>query len=290
MTKPFSVRRAGSVCLALLLSLALTACFVMPGKFAATLDLRKDGTFSYTYKGEMLMIGLSKIAQLVLAPKKAMPFEEAACFKDDEETERPCTKDELAQQKVDWDATQKAKAEKELAELETFKKMFGGIDPNDPKAAEELATRLRGQAGWKSVIYKGNGIYEVDVVIAGRLDYDLAFPSIERMPGMYPFMVANRRVNGEVRIDSPIMQVAALGMPFGNAAQTVMQSKMPKDQDGSTPDFPQANGSFTLTTDGVILANNTEHGPKVIPTGKQLDWVISGHNPIAPYALIGLAK
>lgn len=290
MTMPFSPRRAAAVAVAAALSLLLAACFVMPGKFDATLDLRKDGTFSYTYKGEMVVIGLTKIAQMALAPKKAVPFKEAPCYADDEETERPCTKAELAQQKTDWKASEKARVEKELAELETFKKIFGGIDPNDPKAAGELATRLRGQAGWKSVIYKGNGIYEVDVQIAGRLDYDLAFPSIERMPGILPFLVANRRANGEVRIDSPIMQMAALGMPVGGAAQTVLASKLPKNPDETTPDFPLADGRFTLTTDGVILANNTERGAKTVAGGKQLEWTISGHDPIAPYALIELGK
>jgi hypothetical protein len=282
-----NLRRAAAAGLAVLLSLAVAACFVMPGKFAATLDLRKDGTFTYTYKGEMLVIGLTKMAQMVLAPKKAVPFEAAPCYKDDDETERPCTKAEIAQQKEDWDAEQKKKAEKDAADLEMFKKMFGGIDPNDPKAAEELAVRMRGQHGWKSVIYKGNGTYEVDIAISGRMDHDFTFPTIERMPGVTAFLVANRRANGEVRIDSPLMQAAALTTPMGNAAQTVMQSKMPS---GDIPDFPMANGTFTLTTDGVILANNTEKGPTVVPTGKQLQWDVSGHNPIAPYALIGLAK
>jgi hypothetical protein len=282
-----NLRRAATIGLAALLSLALTACFVMPGKFAATLDLRKDGTFTYTYKGEMLVIGLTKMAEIIMAPKKAAPFETAPCYKDGNETERTCTKAELAQQKEDWDAEQKKKAEKDAADLEMFKKMFGGIDPSDPKAAEELASRMRGQHGWKSVIYKGNGTYEVDIAISGRMDHDFTFPTIERMPGVTAFLVANRRANGEVRIDSPLMQAAALTTPMGNAAQTVMQSKMPS---GDIPDFPMANGTFTLTTDGVILANNTEKGPTVVPTGKQLSWDVSGHNPIAPYALIGLGK
>ena len=285
-----NLRRAAAAGLAVLLSLAVAACFVMPGKFAATLDLRKDGTFTYTYKGEMLVIGLSKLAQIIMAAEKPKPFEAAPCYKDDGETERPCTKSELATQNEDWDADQKAKAAKKAAELETFKQMFGGIDPNDPKAAEEIAARMRGQHGWRSVVYKGNGTYEVDIAISGRMDHDFTFPTIERMPGVTAFLVANRRANGEVRIDSPIMQAASLGMPMGNAVQTAAQSRMPKGPDGELPQFPMANGTFTLTTDGVILANNTEKGAKAVPTGKQLDWDVSGHNPIAPYALIGLGK
>lgn len=282
-----NLRRMAAAGLAVMLSLAVAACFVMPGKFAATLDLRKDGTFTYTYKGEMLVIGLTKFAEIAMAPKKPAPFVAEPCYKDDEETERDCTKAELAQQKADYDAKQQKKAAKDAEDLELFKKMFGGIDPNDPKAAEEIAVRMRGQHGWKSVVYKGNGTYEVDIAISGRLDHDFTFPTIERMPGVTAFLVANRRANGEVRIDSPLMQAAALTTPMGNAAQTVMQSKMPA---GDIPDFPMANGTFTLTTDGVILANNTEKGAKAVPTGKQLTWVVSGHNPISPYALIGLGN
>lgn len=282
-----NLRRMAAAGLAVMLSLAVAACFVMPGKFAATLDLRKDGTFTYTYKGEMLVLGLTKFAEIVMAPKKAPPFMAEPCYKDDDETERDCTKAEIAQQKTDYDAEQKKKAAKEAEDLEMFKKAFGGIDPNDPKAAEEIAVRMRGQHGWKSVIYKGNGTYEVDIAISGKMDHDFTFPTIERMPGVTAFLVANRRANGEVRIDSPLMQAAALTTPMGNAAQTVMQSKMPA---GDVPDFPMANGTFTLTTDGVILANNTEKGAKAVPTGKQLTWVVSGHNPIAPYALIGLGN
>lgn len=282
-----NLRRMAAAGLAVMLSLAVAACFVMPGKFAATLDLRKDGTFTYTYKGEMLVIGLTKFAEMVMAPKKAAPFEAAPCYKDDDETVRDCTKAELAEQKADHDAEQKKKAAKEAEDLELFKKAFGGIDPNDPKAAEEIAVRMRGQHGWKSVVYKGNGTYEVDIAISGKMDHDFTFPTIERMPGVTAFLVANRRANGEVRIDSPLMQAAALTTPMGNAAQTVMQAKMPA---GDIPDFPMAVGTFTLTTDGVILANNTEKGAKAVPTGKQLQWEVSGHNPIAPYALIGLGN
>ena len=34
---------------AALLSLALSGCFFVPGQFAAHLDLRRDGTFTYRY-------------------------------------------------------------------------------------------------------------------------------------------------------------------------------------------------------------------------------------------------
>ena len=40
-----ALRRLAAIGLAAVMSLALAACFVMPGKFASSLDLRKDGLY-----------------------------------------------------------------------------------------------------------------------------------------------------------------------------------------------------------------------------------------------------
>lgn len=287
------VRRAATACFAAAMAALLAACLVLPGKFEANLDLRKDGRFTYTYKGEVVMLGLTRMAEMVMAAKEKKAFEPSPCYKKDEVTERPCTKTETDQQKVDWDAQQQAAAERDKHGKEMIQKLLGGIDPNDPKAAADLAARLTGQAGFNSVVYKGNGLYMVDYAISGQLAYDYAFPTIERMTNVVPFLVLNRRGNGEVRIDSPLMQQAALAMPGGNAAQflaKIVAAKSSKADQGELPDFPVLNGHFTLTTDGVILSNNTEHGPKQVAGGKQLDWDINIQTPIAPMALVQLGK
>ncbi|MBL0115595.1 MAG: hypothetical protein IPP45_09190 [Sphingomonadales bacterium] len=36
----------------LLLPLALTSCFLIPGAFTSNLDLRKDGNFTFAYQGK----------------------------------------------------------------------------------------------------------------------------------------------------------------------------------------------------------------------------------------------
>jgi hypothetical protein len=292
MTRFLTLRRAAATGLIVGLAMILSACLMLPGKFAAVLDLRKDGHFTYTYKGEIMVLGLSNLAKMVAAPKPVPPFEAMPCMKEGSETERPCSKKELADQKADWDADQAAKAAKEKQEMEMLRKVFGGIDPNDPKAAADLAARLTGQAGFNSVTYKGNGVYLVDYSISGQLAYDYSFPTVERMSYVTPFIVLNRRANGEVRIDSPLMQQAAMAMPGGNAAQLFSAMEMAKKGNavGDAGDFPVVDGHFTLITDGVILSNNTEHGPKVVANGKQLDWDINFHTAISPMALVGLAR
>ena len=55
------------------------------------------------------------------------------------------------------------------------------------------------------------------------------------------------------------------------------------------PPFPQVDGQFTITTDGAILANNTDDGPQADTTGQRLTWAVNLRTPAAPTALIRMA-
>lgn len=275
------------------LSLLLSACLISPGKFDASLDLRRDGRFTYAYKGEIFVLGLSELMKMDDSADE--PFKPQPCHTDDYSgTERECTEGELAEQKADWEAERKASAERRQKDQDMAKAMLGGLDPTDTRAAEELATRLRRQAGWNSVNYKGNGIYEVDFRISGRLDHDFAFPTVERMPQVIPFFVLNRRADGSVRLDSPALADGNNGStPFGNlgqviAAERAAKAKAPESSD--MPGMPTLDGRFVLTTDGDILANNTDKGPKADPLGKRLEWTITPREKDGSMALVQLAK
>ena len=61
-----NVRRSSAAVVVALCALVLSACLVLPGKFAATLDLRKDGHFSYTYQGAIA------ISASLVSPRKTM--------------------------------------------------------------------------------------------------------------------------------------------------------------------------------------------------------------------------
>ena len=273
------------------LSLLLSACLISPGKFTSALDLRKDGRFTYSYQGEIYMLGLGKLAEMGAKADAAKEFEPTTCYKEDSSDERPCTKDELAQQKSDWEAERTAKVEKDKKDAEMAKAMMGGIDPTDPKAAEEFASRLRRQAGWKSVIYKGDGMYVVDFAIAGRIDHDFAFPTIERFPMANPFVMVNRRADGSVRIDAPGFGPASGGGGMNSFAQLAAMGAMSdKGGDGEMPKLPVLEGTFTLTTDGQVLANNTDEGPLAGPTGSRLEWKVTPRSTAAPTALVKLGN
>ena len=291
MTLPFAPRRIAGVALALVLSALLAACFVLPGKFEERLDLRKSGQFSYSYKGEIFVLGLSKFAEMgaMAGPQVSATFEPQTCNNEDTGNERPCTKPELDAQKADWDAEQQADQVRKKEQNESMKAALGGIDPQDPKAGEELAERLRRQAGWNAVVYKGDGLYQVDFAISGQLAYDFSFPTIERIPTLLPFLAMTRRADGSVRIESPVFQNNGNAGGMGG----MMGGQMAAAAGGANPDMkglPTIDGTLTLTTDGTILANNTDDGPAADPAGKRLVWKINARNTAAPMALVQLGK
>ncbi len=282
-------KRGIAAATAVLLGLALTACMLTPGRFTSALDLRKDGRFTFTYTGEIHVLALSKMAQ----QGRQTEFKPDTCY-DDDFKERPCTKDELAEQRKTWDegaADREAKAKKDA---EQAKAMFGGLDPSDPKAAEELAARLRRQVGWKSVVYQGDGLYLVEFALSGRLDHDFAFPTIERFPMTNPFVQISRRADGTVRIDATGFGPGTGGMAGGGNPFAAMMggAGLAGGGDGKSDTAPPPiyDGTFTITTDGAVLANNTDEGPQADPTGQKLLWTVNARIPAAPTALVRLGS
>lgn len=273
-------------------TLLLSGCFVSPGSFTSSIDLRKDGRFSYAYNGEIYLLGLSKLAEMDSKAKDAEPFKPETCYADDAEmSQRECSKDELAKQKADWEENRQADASRKKRDGEMMKAMLGGIDPSSPKAAEELADRLRRQAGWKSVVYKGDGLFLVDFAISGHLDYDFQFPTMERFPMANAFIVLNKRADGAVRMDAPAFGQPAQGNPMANMGQlAAMGAALGSDKDGKGDGLklPELNGTLVLTTDGTILANNTDEGPVAGTTGQRLEWKITPRTTATPTALVRL--
>ena len=164
-------------------ALLLTGCLLSPGAFTSQLDLRKDGTFAYSYEGEIYLLALSKLAELGSKMENAeAEFIEQPCYEQETFEERACTEAELAQQRKDRDEQLAARKSEQEREAEMMRAMLGGIDPADPEAAQELAGRLERQAGWETVEYKGDGLFQVAFRIEGDLDHDFVVPTIERLP------------------------------------------------------------------------------------------------------------
>lgn len=278
-----SLRRIAAAALAAG-TLLLSSCMLLPGKFGSEMTVRADGTFAFSYKGDIHLVALSKMAEEAQKDEANAEFSPSACYDEDTIEERPCSKDEIAQQKADWELSKTATAEKSKNDEELMKSLLGGIDPSDPKAAEEFAARLRRQAGWRSVVDKGDGRFEVDYAISGRLDHDFSFPTVERMPVVSPFVTAIRRADGTVRIEAPSFASGASGAPMMGMMEAMAKSGQAREQAG----LPTLDGTFTVITDGDILANNTDEGPQTGPTGKRLSWRVDARTTAPPSALIKL--
>ncbi|HQS69994.1 MAG: hypothetical protein B7Y36_11160 [Novosphingobium sp. 28-62-57] len=277
--------------LAITAMLLLAGCLLLPGKFTSAIDLRKDGAFSFTYKGDIHVLALSKVAASERARTSAdAKFEPSPCYSPNSGDEQECSAEELAEQKKAWEedieASKVASAEKRKSDEQMMKTMLGGIDPTDPRAAQEFADRLRRQKGWKSVVDKGDGRFEVEYAIAGRLDHDFSFPTVEKLPMVTPFITMMRRADGGVRIDAPAFASAPAGAPFMGMAAAMADGK---NQKAGADGMPVLDGVLTLTTDGDILANNTDDGPVASTTGKMLKWQVNARANDAPTALIRIA-
>lgn len=287
-------RRAAAAALAIATTLALSACIVSPGTFTSTLDLRRDGTFTFTYDGQIYLLALSKLAEMAHeADTPDEEFIEQPCYDDENFEERACTEEETAEQRQNWEDRAASKKKDAEREAETMRAMLGGIDPADPDAAEELVQRLRRQEGWKRVDYKGDGLFEVQFALTSRMGHDFTFPTFERFPMSNAFVVANLRQGNVVRIDAPGFAIQGgsnpmQGMMTGMAG--VLDAAASKGSESSDTEMPTMEGTFRIITDGKILANNTDEGPQADPAGQVLEWTISRRTQSPPTALIELSN
>ncbi len=293
MTVQSPIRLKAAATLAAL-SLLLSACFVTPGKFTSQLQLTGEDTFSFTYDGEIFFLGMASLAEMGAAANEFVPTE---CYDDDTYEERDCTSAELADQRSEWDAGAEARAAKAKEEAEQFSAMMGGIDPTDPEAAEELRQLLLRHKGWERVEDKGEGVFDVSYSISGTLSHDFQFPVLEGIPMTNPFVEMVLRDGNVVRINAPGFAAqnennplgGIMGSMFGMGAMAGM-SGAEVGAGESIPDLPVIEGTFSIVTDGAILANNTDEGPNASSGGQTLTWSISPRTKSAPTALINVSR
>ena len=282
-------RAAAAVTIAAVASLALSACILSPGTFDATLDLRRDGRFTFSYSGQIYLLALSKLADASSEAGSDDVFVETPCW-DDDFSERDCTDEEIAEQRETWEANAAERKSAAEREAEAMRQFLGGLDPADPEAAEELATRLRRQEGWRRVEYRGDGLFEVEFSLSSTLGHDFLFPTFERFPMVNSFVLANSRRGGAVRIEAPGFAAQSGGASFpGMMVGLAAAGALSSGSDNPLSGIPEMSGTFRVITDGQILANNTDEGPHTGPEGQVLEWRVNKRTEAAPMALIQLS-
>ena len=247
---------------ALAAPLLLTGCLWGPGKFTSDLSLRKDGSFTLDYRGQIV---------LQLPPDEDLqPWTDANAKCDDNGKPRPCTKAEIAERKSAY--------QKKRQDSEQMAKMFGlpGLDDASNRA---FAAKLQKYAGWRSVAYRGNGVFDVDYHFEGRATQDFLFPALPDNNLIIPFVALRRRADGSVLVTAPAFTGGA--GPMGAAAAGAGDM-------GKGGPVSRAQGRFTVMTDGEILTNNSEDGPQPSQLGREVHWDVGPASNKVPETLIRL--
>jgi hypothetical protein len=201
--------------------------------------------------------------------------------------ERECTKAEIAEQKATWDEQVAEKKKKQDEQKKMFAMMMGGIDPKDPATIKRFTREVERLAAWNKVEHLGNGLFMIDYSTKGRLADDFAFPVIPRYALGEPMIHITRWDNGRVRIEAP---------SFHNDPDFSMMAMMGAGSmmgmgGGKKPADPiKVSGTFTLTTDAKILANNTEEGAEDVNGLQVLRWEIGPATFGPPMALLKMVQ
>lgn len=273
--------------LSLFAMLFLAGCLWSPGRFTSDLLIRNNGTFVLDYKGEIVL-------QRPEEKKSAVAWTDsmARCFEDgrtetvtdgsqpDADALRPCTAAQLAELKAAHERSEQERVQRDRKESEEMAQVFG-IPGLDEESNRKFAANLMKYQGWRSVRYKGNGVFDVDYHFEGRVDQDYAFPLMPDADYLIPFIAIRRRADGSVMVSAPAF--AGGGGPFSARARAFGIADR-----GSGGPQSMAQGKFTVITDGEILTNNSEDGPVAHASGRQVRWDVDPATTKIPEALIRL--
>jgi hypothetical protein len=282
--------------------LLLTGCLWGPGKFTSDLTLKKDGSFALDYRGQIVLHmppdmagttepwkaemarcyadGRTEVVDPTLAKLESLDAEDPDDPDEDaEDNVRPCTNAEIAKLKTQYEQDAAEKSAKKRKENEEMAKAFGlpGLDDESNRA---FAAKLSKYAGWRSVQYRGNGVFDVDYHLEGRATQDFVFPALPDNDLLIPFIAIRRRADGSVLVTAPAFTGGAgpLAARAGSAAASA----------GKGGPVSRAEGKFTVITDGEILTNNSEDGAAAHPVGKQVHWNVTATTQKIPETLVRL--
>lgn len=246
----------------------LLGCLLTPGKFVSSLDVARNGPFTFRYTGEIVLLTnkslLDEMApELTFSPR----------CQDEEGAERECSADEIAEQRRTFDEEQAARKQREAEERAQTAAVLGGLDPGNEATMDEFAARLQREEGWKKVTHRGGGIFDVDYEISGALDRDFVFPVFPRFDFIVPFVVVTRRDDGAVLVRGP--GLGESGSAAASSPAAGMGGKMSRSE-----------GIFTLVTDASVATNNSEEGPVGEGGRRRIEWRITPLNRTAPEALL----
>lgn len=229
----------------------LSACLVTPGRFESSLDIRADGRFNFSYKGEILA------SDMTMPGDNGDPLGNTVPGQQDSAYGKISLRRDASQRSVGKDA-----------------------DPGgDDAQMREIASRLSKEKGFSSVRYMGDHKFEIDYAIGGTLDHAFLFPFNIDAQIILPFVAVELRGEDRLRVKAP-----GFANSFGKSQGPVMDGS-PDDAAAKA-----LNGTFTLTTDAEIISQNDEDGAQDTPQGKRITWTITPMTSDAPTATLRLKR
>lgn len=151
----------------------------------------------------------------------------------------------------------------------------GGPSKAAPVTAEQIAQRkavaeaLAKEQGYRSVEYLGGDKFRVDYALSGTLDRGFVYPINLDAMAVIPWIAAEVRKDGSVRIKAPAFGDMTEGMPAGST--------------GSGPEGRV--GTFTLTTDAALVMQNNEEGASAGPPARVV-WKVTPTSKTVPTAVV----
>lgn len=250
--------RFKGIALAILAPVLLVGCAFSPGKFTSTLTILADRSFTYSYQGEVIAVDLaSEMAKGMGDAFKGLG--------DDEDDKKKKTTTawlrDATWQDEDGAATDGDSAKDDAEEAAKKEAKF--------KAIAEALTK---EAGYRSVAYKGDGVFVVDYQISGSLTHGFLWPFNVDAEVIFPFVVVELRGADIVRVKAPA---------FGDSDSA---GKGKSDSANAKLD-----GTFTLITDGELVSQNNEDGAKTEGNRRTITWKATPLSKDAPMAVVKVA-
>jgi hypothetical protein len=251
------IQTFGRMALALCAPFLLFGCILTPGKFASTLSIGADRSFTFTYKGEVIALDMSDGLKDTGTGST-------------EETTDPSESSEIEPQPslfrpIGWQSEDKTDGASSKEDTE--------------RKNRAIAEALSKEAGYRSVQYLGEGKFMVDYAITGTLDHNFVYPYNLDAEIMFPFIAIELRANGAVRMKAPA---------FGNDRSSADKSSM--GMGGEDKAAKLREGSFTLDTDAEIISQNNEDGVQVVNGRKTIVWKVTPLSQASPTAVLKMRK
>lgn len=245
--------RIKGMALALIAPLVLVGCAFSPGKFTSSLTLLADRSFTFTYQGEVIAVDI--------AGEMAKGMGDA--FKDDDKDKKDISTALL--QATAWQDEDAAGNTTEPADED---------DSAEEKAKKEakfkaIGEALTKEAGYRSVTYKGDGVFLIDYQISGKLTHNFLWPYNLDAEVIFPFVVIELRGKDQIRVKAPA---------FGDN-DSPTQGKMDDSK-------AKLDGTFTLVTDGELVSQNNEDGAKTEGGRRTVTWKATPLSKDAPMAVV----